>query len=127
MNPEKQVSFGHTKAKIEDVPASSTIQKRRSMKASDKAVEKAVKQISRQSSMKGCNEAELLASMEKSKRGRKPVKDEIYIRESFKKISDWEAELDKGKNEMKKEDYNKLYCKMSALKSRVKRKQEQMW
>ena len=65
--------------------------------------------------------------MEKSKRGRKPVKDEIYIKESFKKISEWEAQLEKGKDTMDKDEYNKLYCKMSALKSRVKRKQEQMW
>ena len=103
INPEKQESiqsFGPVKEKKEDVVAETTIQKRRSNKASDKASEKVAKQMSRQSSIKGCNEAELLASMEKSKRGRKPVKDEIYIRESFKKISEWEAQLDAGKGTM---------------------------
>ena len=73
---------------------------------------------------------------EKGKRGRKPKGDEIYIKESIRQIAIYEQQLDAedaeqgnngeaGGNDSKRK--SKLYAKMSALKSRVKRKQEQMF
>ncbi len=45
----------------------------------------------------------------------------------MQKIQDWEKELEQKKDIMTEKEYKKLYSKKSALQSRVKRKQEQMW
>ena len=80
--------------------------------------------------------------IEKGRRGRKPKGDEIYIKESIRQIAIYEQELDAQDNEHgsskngggdaacyddSSKRKSKLYAKMSALKSRVKRKQEQMF
>ena len=67
------------------------------------------------------------AAQKKSKRGRKPVEDDIYIKQSIEKIAEWERQLDEEKDKMSDKEYKLLYSKKSALQSRVKRKQEQMW
>ena len=66
-----------------------------------------------------------------NKRGRKPKGDQLYIEESIRQIALYEQELDQQEDgkplgEICKRK-SKLYAKMSALKSRVKRKQEQMF
>ena len=63
----------------------------------------------------------------KSKRGRKPIKDDKYITESMIQIEKYEQEMKDKQDTMSDAEYKRLYSKMSALKSRVKRKREAMW
>ena len=63
----------------------------------------------------------------KSKRGRKPIKDDKYITESMIQIEKYEQEMKDKQDTMSETEYKRLYSKMSALKSRVKRKREAMW
>ena len=63
----------------------------------------------------------------KSKRGRKPIKDDKYITESMIQIEKYEQEMKDKQDTMSEAEYKRLYSKMSALKSRVKRKREAMW
>ena len=63
----------------------------------------------------------------KNKRGRKPIKDDKYITESMIQIEKYEQEMKDKQDTMSETEYKRLYSKMSALKSRVKRKREAMW
>ena len=61
---------------------------------------------------------------EKSQRGRKAQNYDDYIKKSEEKIQKWEAELAKNKGVYITATYDALYNKMTALKSRVRKKKE---
>ena len=62
---------------------------------------------------------------QKSNRGRKAVDIDEYIKRSHEKIAEWQAQLDKMRKTMAKKDCDTLYNKITALQSRLRRKQEQ--
>ena len=61
---------------------------------------------------------------EKSQRGRKAQNFDDYIQKSTEKIQKWEAELNENKGKINQAEYEALYNKMTALKSRVRKKKE---
>ena len=58
------------------------------------------------------------------KRGRKPVREDIYISESLEKINAMEARLQKERDTLTSKERDELRNKASALRSRVNRKLE---
>ena len=71
----------------------------------------------------------------KNNRGRRPIKDKEYIEQSLETLQMYEDQIEAAKrvstNSRKKKMSDKelkdLYCKYSALKTRVKKRQEQVW
>ena len=61
---------------------------------------------------------------EKSNRGRKAEPEDSYIRKSNLQIKAWEKELSANKGKYAQKKYESLYNKMTALKSRVRKKIE---
>ena len=61
---------------------------------------------------------------EKSQRGRKAQDFDDYIQKSTEKIRQWEQELNENKGTYSQAEYEALYNKMTALKSRVRKKKE---
>ena len=59
------------------------------------------------------------------KRGRKPVREDIYISTSLEKIEEMEKRLIEQKGKLSAKERDELRNKASALRSRVKRKIEQ--
>lgn len=58
------------------------------------------------------------------RRGRKPVREDIYISDSLKKIKDMESRLTNEKGTLTAKERDELRNKASALRSRVNRKLE---
>ena len=86
--------------------------------------------FSQQSSVYSSIYSQISNTHKKNSRGRKPVQDIQYIENSIKTIEKYELQLADsrdGNKLMSKKDYDALYTKCSALKSRVKKRQEQMW
>ena len=61
---------------------------------------------------------------QKSNRGRKAVDIDEYIRRSHVKIAEWQKQLDQMRKTKAKKDCDTLYNKITALQSRLRRKQE---
>ena len=60
----------------------------------------------------------------KSNRGRKAEPEHEYLVKSEKQINEWEEELKNKKGKVESKEYESLYNKMTALKSRVRKKVE---
>lgn len=76
------------------------------------------------------DQAENTQDEKKNFRGRKPVKDKAYIEERTRTIKEYEKQLEdhtEGIKKMSEEAFKKLYIKCSALKTRVKKRREQMF
>ena len=65
-----------------------------------------------------------LRAPDQPKRGRKPVREDIYISESLEKINDMERRLVEEKSTLLAKERDELRNKASALRSRVNRKLE---
>ena len=61
---------------------------------------------------------------QKSNRGRKAVDIDEYIRRSHEKIAEWQVQLNQMRKTEAKKDCDTLYNKITALQSRLRRKQE---
>ena len=66
----------------------------------------------------------LTSRPEKSQRGRKAQNYDEYINKSTEKIETWETELAANRGNYSQTQYEALYNKMTALKSRVRKKKE---
>ena len=61
----------------------------------------------------------------KLRRGRKPVRDDIYISQTLAKLKTMEKQLETEKNTLTPVEVEKLRNKASALRSRLNKKLEQ--
>ena len=90
-------------------------------KATKKSAEKLVEKISR---VLSTQMGRVTRPPQKSNRGRKAVDIDEYIRRSHEKIAEWQVQLDQMRKTEAKKDCDTLYNKITALQSRLRRKQE---